>query len=329
MTAMHPTDPLESYLAHTLGQTVQLRPAKLRGIPLHVEHAFRLWRTALFGREFVLAELGDGVEVGPKRLAAALEVVRHAAPDAHVAVVLPHVTALQRQRLIRAGVPFIVPGRQTFLPSVLVDLREHFPRAPAPRPTALTAAAQFVVLRQVLWGDVEGVSLADVARTCGYTAMTLTNARNTLVAAGLCGAATQGRAKPLRFAARGRELWDMALPLLGTPVKKTMPVGVITRRLGVLEAGLTALARHTRLAAPSVATLAADARALRRAVADGTVLLGATEDEAAKLVQAWAYDPVRLARGDVVDPLSLWLSLRDDPDERVQAALAELLEGVW
>lgn len=43
-------------------------------------------------------------------------------------------------------------------------------------------------------------------------------------------------------------------------------------------------------------------------------------------VQTWTYDPRILAKNGVVDRLSLYLSVRGSPDERVQQAAQELLE---
>ena len=322
------TTPLADYLARTLGARVEVKPMKLPGLPVYLAHAYIPWRARLFGRDFLLAEARTGGDTARTRLAADIEALRRAAPERHVALVLPHLARSQRTRLIAAGIPFIVPGRQMFIPTVLIDLREQFPRARGGRPTRLSAAAQLVVLRQLLRRDVEGKSLVELARAYGYTAMTLTNVREELLGAELCAEHDDGRAKPLLFAARGRELWQKALPLLRTPVKRTLGVGVLTRRLRVLDAGLTALARRTMLGEPRVRTVATDHKALRRALAQRTVLVGETEDDAVVQVEAWAYDPVRLAESGVVDPLSLWLSLRDDPDERVQAALAELLETI-
>ncbi len=46
-------------------------------------------------------------------------------------------------------------------------------------------------------------------------------------------------------------------------------------------------------------------------------------------VQRWRYDPgVLSADGQTVDRLSLYLSPQNDPDERVQAALKEMLESL-
>jgi hypothetical protein len=40
--------------------------------------------------------------------------------------------------------------------------------------------------------------------------------------------------------------------------------------------------------------------------------------------QVWSYSPAMVAKIKTVDVLSLWLSLKDDPDDRVQMALDEL-----
>ena len=50
-------------------------------------------------------------------------------------------------------------------------------------------------------------------------------------------------------------------------------------------------------------------------------------EDANARIETWTYAPALLADGKGVDPLSLFLSLRDDPDERVQAALAAMMEG--
>ena len=46
-------------------------------------------------------------------------------------------------------------------------------------------------------------------------------------------------------------------------------------------------------------------------------------------VEMWRYNPHLLSKEDKVDELSLALSLRDDADERVEAAVDEMLEKLW
>jgi hypothetical protein len=46
-------------------------------------------------------------------------------------------------------------------------------------------------------------------------------------------------------------------------------------------------------------------------------------------IELWRYEPALLSKdGKSVDPLSLYLSMRGTSDERVEAALANLLKGI-
>lgn len=45
-------------------------------------------------------------------------------------------------------------------------------------------------------------------------------------------------------------------------------------------------------------------------------------------IEIWRYDPRPLAMNGRIDPLSLYMSLKDSPDARIQIALANLLEKV-
>ena len=45
-------------------------------------------------------------------------------------------------------------------------------------------------------------------------------------------------------------------------------------------------------------------------------------------LEIWRYDPELFAKNGVSDPFSLYLSLRADDDERVAAALEELMEKI-
>jgi hypothetical protein len=51
------------------------------------------------------------------------------------------------------------------------------------------------------------------------------------------------------------------------------------------------------------------------------------EGDARSILQVWRYNP-RICGGGKVDRLSLYLSLRDNRDPRVQAELVTLLEGM-
>jgi hypothetical protein len=95
-----------------------------------------------------------------------------------------------------------------------------------------------------------------------------------------------------------------------------------------LTAGLTALANYSMLAAPPapvVATTTTTWKQLQQQFNWEPAVVG---DPDALEVELWSYEPKLLATENVVDRLSLYLSLKDDADERVQGALEEMMEGM-
>jgi len=50
------------------------------------------------------------------------------------------------------------------------------------------------------------------------------------------------------------------------------------------------------------------------------------QDPDASEVEVWSYPPVLFAEDGIVDPLSLYLSLKEDHDERTETALEEMME---
>jgi hypothetical protein len=72
-----------------------------------------------------------------------------------------------------------------------------------------------------------------------------------------------------------------------------------------------------------------DAEAVQVAKQDGIVFEPYRLDDAIE-VQVWRYKPSMKDKSQTVDPLSLWLSMRDTADDRIQIALDEVEENfVW
>jgi hypothetical protein len=187
-----------------------------------------------------------------------------------------------------------------------------------------------VLLLYLLEAEAGGPRTAtELAPVLGYTKMTMARAVAQLEDAQLITVKRTGRANEFALAGTKRETWDAAQARLIDPVVRRV---VIPHGGSGAEpyAGLTALANHTMLAEPRVPVRAI---ALTRAGEldtedkqldyDPTRLV--TDDNEAEM-EVWSYDPRALSKGPTVDPLSLYISLREGTDERVRAALEQLLE---
>jgi hypothetical protein len=96
------------------------------------------------------------------------------------------------------------------------------------------------------------------------------------------------------------------------------------RDLGV-TAGLSALSKYTMLSAGRRPTYAVNASVWEEGTGHS---LGATGEQNGVEIELWNYDPRPLERDGLVDRLSLFLSLRESEDERVQAAVGEMMESM-
>ncbi len=249
--------------------------------------------------------------------------------DALCIYVASDCTATMRARLIEQRVPFIIPGNQLYVPELAMDLRERFVRRETAKPEQLGPAAQATLLYVLLQPDVARTTLQDLATRLPYTPMTMTRVANELEAAGLADVERIGRNRWLSFDADKKSLWNRALPMLTSPVSHTdwvvLPkVGPDMRKLRL--AGETALAASTDLGAPSTTCRATRAEAWRDLKKYGVVAVPYAE-MANTALQIWRYDPAALSTTGAVDPLSLYLSLRDrHSDDRIALALDELME---
>ncbi|MDP3176480.1 MAG: hypothetical protein Q8M76_01165, partial [Spirochaetaceae bacterium] len=126
-----------------------------------------------------------------------------------------------------------------------------------------------------------------------------------------------------------RELWDQAAARLQSPVRKVRTVGIpFPQQFPARLAGESALSLYTDLSSPRVQRLAVASANWNQLVRDHGLLSREAGDPHGDEVETWGYDPAALATDTIVDRLSLHLSTRDHPDERVAQAAEQLLETV-
>ncbi len=319
---------LNQYLSDVLSQPVQSLPMggeELRTVPQYLANRYRFSRVRLVERSIVLAEPREQSALTPSSVARDLQQLQDRLGEP-VAIVRDQLASWERSRYVAAGIPFVVPGEQLFLPMLLLDLREvkRRPTVEVKRLDHLTWAAQAVALRHLLSGNVEDAPLQDLAERFGYSRMTLTKVQRELESHGLCRVAAMGRTKRLVFELNHHTLWEKLLVVARSPVRERLPL--IRCDKGLPLSGLSALAARTDIADESRPVFAAAASQAKDMKANKLIETTPDPNIAKAVLEVWHYDPLLLSPGRSVDPLSLYLSLCEDPDERVQAALTSMME---
>lgn len=322
---------LTDYLETITGEIPDLRleaSGHAENLPLFLRERYSLRSSRLFGRKCLLAlEAPDWESGSPSEYASHAQLL-HEKLGEPVTIVLPKIPSYARNRMVQTGVPFIVPGSQLFMPFLMVDLRERFHRLPPAQGKRLSPSTQCVLLYHLLKESIARVPLRSIAEKVGYSPMMLSRAKDELEASGLCETSRKGRSVVLEFHERGPGLWAQAQPLLSPPIRKTHWIRWNSISYPALRAGLTALSDHTMIEDDHLPTYALPEETYRANLEKGVFHGCPGPAEADLQLEAWKYNPLLLGDDRRVDPLSLYLSLRDSADERVQQALETLIEEV-
>jgi hypothetical protein len=319
---------LVSYIETISGVHLDLVAEQVSPLPLFLRERYAVFSARLFGRRVTLALESEDWESGsPGEYAKHLEAIKLKLPDP-VILVLPILPSYARNRMVQMGIPFIVPGSQTFIPNGLIDLREHFPQPNPKRRETLSPAAQCTVLYHLLRGPLSGMALKDIAKKVEYSSMMLTKVKDELEAAEICKIVRAGRSMVLDFMVSGLKLWEKVKPQMISPVKKTRWVRWENPEHPALLAGMSALSLKTMIAADRLPTYALPLAEFQDFLERG-VCAGCQDAETATAkIEVWSYNPRLLGDNQVVDRLSLYLSLRNSADERVQQQLEQLITEV-
>jgi hypothetical protein len=327
-TRVHPEHhELESYLHDVLGVVVKTAP--WRGadrLPHYLMERYTFAEMELLGLHAVLVVDTHLEAPSPATVRKHMDMIQ-AWQHMELIYVRAQVTGYNRKRLIGQKVPFIVPGNQMYLPMLAIDLREHFRRM-REESTTFSPSTQVVVLYALLRDAGRVLIPTEIGPLLGYTSMTMSRAFDELETSRLAQVTVRGRERCLRFNGSRREIWENAQPFLRSPVNKRLFIFPSERVEGAIGAGLTALAHYSVLAAPACMTYALsreDWTALRNR---HKIIEVPAEDPDAIEIESWWYPPAIFAENGIVDPFSLYLSLKADQDEGTETALEEMMEKV-
>lgn len=271
------------------------------------------------GKPFLLMCLKENSEYTPGRVA------KHIA-QAQAISGLPAVfaadtmVAYKRRRFLEKHIPFIIPGKQVYIPFIGIFLTESGPQLEK-HFDELGNLAQILILAMLMRKFTASLSITEAGRLFHYSRISVIRAFDELEFFQLGQRNLQS--KYLEFPLTGKALWEKALPFLKNPCRKRIGVEHLPSGLVSFPCGINALAERSMLSADAQLQFAVEAKNLNKL----KLMDRCPEEDAPVLLELWKYPP-NIIGGDSIDPFSLYLTLRDDPDERVQIALDEMMKGL-
>lgn len=272
--------------------------------------AFSIYSFFFNGQEMVLLKsIGDNsnTPLQKKHMSARIERVLHL-PSVFYFDNLP---TYERDRLVAQGVYFIVGSKFAYIPTLFANRRLSKNIVG----NELLPSAQYILLLHLQAHSLNDKSLRDLEKITPYKYSTISKAVLQLKAKGLIETEKKGKSDmTLKFDKDLNSLWMKAQSFLTSPVKKVgyLPQSISRGEIG----GISALSHYTRLVPENIPT--------RVFTKFDNKLISTYED--IQRVEIWKYPPI--AEEGYVDKLSLFLSLKDDKDPRVEKELETMINNM-
>jgi hypothetical protein len=314
---------LQEYFKKTLGIELKLKALtskELDKLPLYLRNNLRAGD--LLGQDIILVEKTG---LTPDQYKKQVDIIENALQKP-VVFIVDNIESYNRNRLIQKKVGFIEPGRQMYIPNLLIDIKEYN-KAQTKKVEKLPPAAQCLLFYYLLGNELTGINFKTIAEKLNYGTMTITRGANLLAGINLC-KIEGGKEKRLIFDKDKNQLWKDAQPYLINPIKKEYYTDDNCDFNFVYKTGINALAYYSEIAAEDRNFYAVSNEVLKALLEKEKIeLLNAPG--AKTVLQIWKYNPGILASDHVVDPLSLYLTLKEINNERVQGELNKLINSLW
>ncbi len=312
-----------TYIASVLGDNVVVKPvckSMQDKLPISIVGNFELYGGQILGKNILFAFIDDGNIITPVQAKKQLDIIQRI--TGMIAILVPvHLYSYNISRLIAQKVNFVIPNKQMFIPSLLLDLTVANTMNEESKKDAIAPLTQCLLLYHLESESLSGRTSYELANKLSVSYASVNRALRWLVSNDLI--KLEGvKTKTVQIELSNMELWDKALPMLVSPIEQLYYTDAAIE--GQMTSGVNALASYTMLNDESRQCCAVSKKDFKALKIIANKQFGQNE------IQVWKYNPRMLSSTGAVDKLSLYLSLRDNEDERIQIELERLInEMPW
>ena len=214
-----------------------------------------------------------------------------------VAFCFETLTKNNRNAYVKHHIPFLMVPTQIYLPFLGILFSRKFIGAEGSALLQLTANAQLILL-YLVYNKKADYTKKELAVILGLDPVYVTRGTKELVSRRFITEKRKGRSVEVGLTIDSKELFNVASSVLSSPVRDVIYVRKTEDVIGLPKASDFEIVDEPGWE---------------------------TSSEICK-VELWNYDPVKLCENGIVDKLSLYASLKDTKDPRVQGELENVLE---
>lgn len=293
---------------------VPMKKSLLDELPMSVSEDFELYEGSILDHHVVLACIDDAGFMAPLQLYKKISLLEQKL-NALVILVAEKVVSYKVTRLTKYRINFIIPYKQLFLPSLLMSFRKETANE---LPEHITPITQMLILYHLEVEAIHGMDTHSLADRLRVSYSSMNRAVRWLYERGLI-TLTNEKVKLIEVSETKKDLWEKVLPLLENPIEEIV---FTDSNLNASQAGINALSEYTMINREQH-----ECYALTRAELN-SLQVPTDKRFGNNVVQIWRYSPSLLSGTNTVDKLSLYLSLKDSDDERIQIELDNLIKEI-
>ena len=318
----------ERYLKNNIDSRIRIKPwDRKKTIPVFLRNTYDFYEITILGEKYLLIEIiNDMPDVNAiKKHINRIEELT----GKKVVLLYKEITRYRRKSLIENRIPFVIETGQIYLPFLGIilnnkvkDTKDTDNEEDNYFPTSTQLAYLYFLYNKGIT-----INVTDFSKKMKFTKMTASRALNDLYDLNLLNyeiGGKTGRSKEYKRI-EDPEYFIKGIGYVNSPIRKI--VYVDQKPLGTLYAGLDALAKQTMLNPPDYTVIAMGKEDFKNQDIKIIKNKDIIKDKKLTELQIWEYDPREFSDKNYVDALSLYASLKEDKDERIEQALEEILRG--
>ena len=302
-------------------ELVSIQRNSLKGLNADLLLRFDYYHTVFNQKELCVIKSKNNEPLSPLKYRKITELIEKVT-GMPVAVLMESPAYYERERFISQGVYFIVSDKYAFLPSLIANVRV---KEKGKQTIKLIPAAQYLLLYCLLDNkDDKKITIRKLEQILPYNYLAISRAVINLENLQLCKVMKDGDGtKNISFEYTKRELWEKSGKYLSSPVKKILYSDRMQEGTFSIS-GINALSHYSRLNPDPYDTIAIWDRIFPE------LSVQYNEIEGNYKIEIWKYPTFMPHHCDkkIVDKLSLYLSMKDAPDARVEKELEKLIENM-
>ncbi len=319
------------YLKELFGVMPQISPLKknvLAQVPLYLKANYILYNGSIVDQNIIWAKVKSDGNYTPDQIKKQGQQLKQFL-GLPIVFVFDEIESWERKRLIERRISFVQPFRQLYIPELFLQLNDTLHssnKKNESRSKYLTPPAQCLILYHLEVASLEKIPFQEIAKLLQYSTMTVSrvikelNHFELIVIEGV-------KEKSIQFNSHGKDLWKKILPMLSSPVREVWFTVQILNDDHFRIGGDTALSNFTMLSESNWKTYVIGKDEFRSMKALGA-LKRLDKKYGDNRIEVWLYNPIILSESENVDKLSLYLSFKQEEDERVKGALENLINEI-